>query len=285
MRTWNTVAIIGVGLIGGSIGLALRERGLASRVVGIGRRKDSLEKALARGCVTVITTSIAEGVNQAELVVVCSPVGSIAEHVREACEHCGERCVVTDAGSTKGQIVAQVEAALAERIGDRVAFVGSHPLAGSEQSGPESADGALFKDRVVVITPTKASRSDAVAAVEEFWQSLGARTVQMTPHVHDEALACTSHLPHLVASALAAATPEKLLPLTASGWQDTTRIAAGDAELWRQILLANRDSTLKGLADFETVLNKFRTALETADGALLAELLAEGKRRRDAVGS
>ncbi len=279
MRTWDTVAIVGVGLIGGSIGLALRERKLARRVIGIGRRRESLEKAMARGCVDEISTSIAEGVKLASLVVVCTPVESIAEHVHEAGRHCPQGCLITDAGSTKAEIVG------AARSLKRAQFVGSHPLAGSEKSGSEAASAELFEGRVVVVTETEHSEAAAVGAIEKFWQSLGARVLRMNPENHDAALAHTSHLPHLIASALAAATPEQLLPLTATGWQDTTRIAAGDAELWRQIFLANGASTLKALADFETVLARFRAALESTDGTLLAELLAEGKRRRDAVGN
>jgi len=279
MRTWDTVAIIGVGLIGGSIGLALRERKLARRVIGIGRRRESLEKARARGCVDEITTSIAEGAKQASLIVVCTPVESIAQHVLEASEHCLGGALITDAGSTKAEIVAA-----AENLKE-VRFVGSHPLAGSEKNGCDAASADLFEGRMVVVTGTENSEAEAVDAIEAFWQSLGASVLRMSPDDHDAALACTSHLPHLIASALAAATPEQLLPLTATGWQDTTRIAAGDAELWRQIFLANGASTLKALADFEKVLSRFRAALESADGTLLAELLAEGKRRRDAVGN
>lgn len=285
MHRWDTVAIIGVGLIGGSIGLALAERKLARRIVGIGRRKQSLEKALARGCVTEITTSIAKGVKRADLVVVCTPVEMIAQHVAEAGRHCPEGSLITDAGSTKADWIVRAETSLAERFPGRLPFVGSHPIAGSEKNGPEAASADLFEGRVVVVTETDVTDHDVVDTIEEFWQSLGARVVRMSPEEHDAALARTSHLPHLVASALAAATPEEHLHLTGTGWQDATRIAAGDVDLWRQIFLANKASTLKALADFETVLSDYRAALEAADGAILAELLAEGKRRRDAVGN
>jgi prephenate dehydrogenase len=285
MRTWDTVAIVGVGLIGGSIGLALRERKLARRIIGIGWRHESLTRAQALGCITETTTSTAQGVKQADLVVVCTPVELVAQHVAEVGRHCPEHCVITDVGSTKEQIVAASEVALKSCFPAGMLFVGSHPIAGSERNGPEAASADLFEGRVTVVTATKMSNKTAVTATEEFWKLLGARVVRMSPADHDAALACTSHLPHLAASALAVATPEGLLPLTATGWQDATRIAAGDAELWRQIFLANRGHTLKALADFETVLARFRAALEAADGTLLAELLAEGKRRRDAVGS
>jgi prephenate dehydrogenase len=289
MHRWDTVAIMGVGLIGGSIGLALRERKLARRVVGIGRSEASLARAAACGCISESATSIAQGVAEANVVVVCTPVALIAGQVAEAAACCPPGAVITDAGSTKGEIVAAAEAALLalenqEAIGGR-SFVGSHPIAGGEKAGPEAARADLFVGRVCVVTPTSRTSGAALAEVEEFWQSLGSRLVRLSPEAHDAALARSSHLPHLVASALAAATAVEALPLTGSGWADTTRIAAGDVELWRQIFLSNRAGTLLALADFETVLKEFRSALESSDGNRLAELLAEGKRRRDAVGS
>lgn len=285
MRERQTVAIIGVGLIGGSIGLALRRRKLAGRIVGIGRRRSSLAKALECKCVTETTTSIARGVAEADFVVVCTPVELIAETIAEAARHAPAGAMLTDAGSTKEAVVAKCEAMLIAANLDPSRFVGSHPIAGSEKTGATAAVADLLDGRAVVVTPTTATAATTTSAVEKFWKSLGANVVQMSPAVHDAALARTSHLPHLVASALAAATPESLLPLTGTGWSDTTRVAAGDAELWRQILATNAVPTLKALADFERVLSRLRTALESGDGAELARILAEGKSRRDALGS
>ena len=285
MPKWNTVAIIGVGLIGGSIGLALRQRKLAQHIVGIGRRPATLAAALSQGCVTRTTTSVPEGVAAAQMIVIATPVELIAAYAAEASQHAPAGAILTDVGSTKADIVHSTEAALADLDVDGISFVGSHPLAGSEKTGHEFAKADLFEGKVVVVTPLEGINQNAALSVQSFWESLGARVVRMTPEEHDAALARTSHFPHLVASALAAATPGDLLPLTAGGWLDTTRIAAGDAELWRQILLTNRSHTLKALADFETVLERFRAALEAGDGPTLQELLAEGKTRRDAVGS
>lgn len=279
MNERGTVAILGVGLIGGSIGLALRRRGLAKNVVGIGRRESSLAKALNRGAITEATTDLATGVSQADLVVVCTPVCEIAEHVRSAARHAPPGVLITDAGSTKAAIVAALNGSLSKES----AFVGSHPMAGSEKTGAEHADAELFQDCVTILTPTAHTADEALADTEEFWRSLGARTVRMTPEEHDAAVAAVSHVPHLLASALASATPESLLPLVGGGWCDTTRVAAGDAELWRQIFTENRPHVLQALAEFENSLALFRKALARGDDAELVRLLEEGKRRRDAV--
>jgi prephenate dehydrogenase len=282
MPTWNNVAIIGVGLIGGSIGLALRERSLAAQITGIGRRDASLKAALAHGCVTQTTTDLAAGVRQADLVIVCTPVDSIAYFVQQAAQHCAPNCLLTDAGSTKEQIVRAIEAANLKRP-----YVGSHPIAGSEKNGAEAATADLFNDRVTVVTPTTKTNPATTTTIKDFWQSLGSRVIEMSPADHDALLARTSHLPHLIASTLAAATPadDQTLSLTGAGWADTTRIAAGDPDIWREIFLANRDATWKALADFETLLKTWRDALHSANGPQITALLQEGKRRRDALGS
>lgn len=280
-KKWDKVAIVGVGLIGGSIGMALRKRKLAAEVLGIGRNPASLRVAKELGAVDRTTTDLARGVSKAELIVVCTPVKLIAQQVKEAAAACPEGALITDAGSTKAQIVAALDGSLKRGV----RFIGSHPLAGGEKSGPAEAEAKLFIDRLVVITPTNDSRPDDVAALHEFWTSLGARVRETTPEAHDLALATTSHLPHLLASTLAAATPEDLLSFTATGWADTTRIAAGDPELWTQIFLANRENLLNALGRFESQLEIFKKAVQMKDRELLNTILTEAKRNRDAVGS
>ncbi len=166
-----------------------------------------------------------------------------------------------------------------------VRFVGSHPLAGGEKSGAAEADAKLFDDRLVVLTPTDKAHNGDVSTLRDFWSSLGARVIETSPEAHDQALAATSHLPHLLASALASATPQELLPFTATGWADTTRIAAGDPELWTQIFLANRENLLTSLGRFQAQLSALRQAIQSADRGLLTTILTEAKRNRDAVGS
>jgi prephenate dehydrogenase len=281
MKQYDTVAIVGVGLIGGSIGLALGERNLATEVVGIGRRATSLKAAQSRGAVTRTTTDLEKGVADAELIVVCTPVAQIATDVLNVAKACPDGALITDAGSTKAEIVAAVNGKLKRGV----RFVGSHPLAGSEKNGALHAMGDLFNGRVVVVTPTRKTASADLTAISDFWSALGATVLHMTPADHDRAMAATSHVPHLVASVLAAVTAPADQPLCATGWRDATRIAAGDPELWRQIFLANRTNVLKSLARFEKTLNSFRTAIEREDKSRLERLLSEAKQIRDALGN
>jgi prephenate dehydrogenase len=231
--------------------------------------------------VTATTLDLAKGAAQAQLVIVCTPVGRIVDDVLAAAAASRQGCLITDAGSTKAEIVAGLEG----RLNGKTHFIGSHPLAGSEKNGPGAASAELFVDRTVVITPTKTTRPADLAGLAAFWQSLGANVVSMPAATHDKILAATSHLPHLAASALAAATGEDDLPWVASGWLDTTRVAAGDAELWRQIFESNRPQLLKALAKYEKSLAALRRALERGDQRKLTEILLEAKRKRDAVGS
>jgi prephenate dehydrogenase len=164
-----------------------------------------------------------------------------------------------------------------------VSFVGAHPLAGSEKQGPENADPDLFRDRVVVLTPTAATDPHALARVASFWESLGSRLHRMSPEGHDAALALTSHLPHLVASSLAAVLPPEMARLTATGFRDTTRIASGDPSLWSAIFDENRAEVLRALSAYEAALTEFRRALESGDREELKAMLSKGRLARAAV--
>jgi prephenate dehydrogenase len=281
MKHWDTVAIVGVGLIGGSIGLALRQRKLAAKVVGIGRRPEGLRKALAAGAVDATTQYLAKGVRDADVIVVCTPVESIVQRIYEAASSCPEGALLTDAGSTKASIVSRLE----ESLPPTVAFVGSHPLAGSEKTGCQYARADLFDGRTVVVTPTQATNKSVLWRATNFWSALGASVVVMSPMAHDKSLALTSHLPHLIAAALAGMTSKDDLALTAGGWRDCTRIAAGSAELWTQILSDNRDNISAALRRFEKSLASFRSAIDRGDRRRLETLLRNAKQIRDAVGS
>lgn len=288
MKHWDTVAIVGVGLIGGSIGLDLLAQSgtdqAARRVVGIGRRAESLAAALRIGAVTETSLDLAKGVAEADLVIVCTPVGRIVDDVLAAAKAVRPGTLITDVGSTKRSIVRSLEG----KLPAGVTFVGSHPIAGSEKSGPEAALRGLFQDRVTVVTPSDSDSREsasgeanvAVETIKDFWRSLGSRVVELTPEVHDRALAATSHVPHVVASALAGVTSAEYLDFAAGGWRDTTRIAASDSSLWRQILGDNRAEVVAALELVQTRLEEFRTALESRDDDAVERLLTLGRLRR-----
>jgi prephenate dehydrogenase len=277
----DTLTIVGVGLLGGSVGLAAHARGIVKRVIGVGRDRGRLEAARTAGAIGDIADGLADGVRGADLVVFCTPVDCIAGQVAEAAPYSKSGAILTDVGSTKTNIVA----ALVGRLPAGVVFVGCHPMAGSEKAGVEFARADLFEDRVAIVTPTLSSPPFAVNTLERFWQALGSRVIRMSPEEHDRAVAGTSHVPHAAAAALARALPADLLPLAATGFRDTTRVASGDPELWAAIFRANRPAVLTGLGRFADHLAEFRQLLEADDGPGLVRWLTEGKRTRDALGS
>jgi prephenate dehydrogenase len=279
---FNQLAIVGVGLLGGSVGLAAKARIVAKRIIGVGRTEESLRRAKQRGAIDDYSTSLPEAVLNSDLVVVCTPVDRVADDVVAALLVPQTRAMVTDVGSTKSEIVARIEV---EAAGHASRFVGSHPLAGSEKQGVDYADADLFRQRTVILTPTGNTSLTTTEAIESFWESLGAICKRMTPREHDDVVAITSHLPHAVAAGLAGTTPLSYLAYTAGGFRDTTRIAAGDPELWSAIFEANRDAVLDAVDRLTNQLHRFRSALANQDRSALVHWLAEGKRVRDALGS
>jgi len=275
------VTIVGVGLIGGSIGLALRKRGLAKQIVGVGRRQVSLDRALDCGAIDSATTDLAAGVAEADVVIVATPVASVVDDVCRALAAAPAGVLVTDVGSTKADICT----AVAKNDVASTNFVGSHPLAGDHRSGPEHARADLLDGKTVVVTPTEATPLETTERAKTFWKSLGARVVQMPPEQHDRALATTSHLPHLVASALAASTPEEWLPLAATGWADTTRVAAADPKLWAQIFAQNTPGVVEALDRLIEQLQTTRANLVADDVPQIEKFLHQAKRTRDALGN
>jgi cyclohexadieny/prephenate dehydrogenase len=281
MITKPVLGIVGVGLIGGSIGLAARRSGQFGKILGAGRDSANLERARIHGCVDEGTTELSALGRQADLIVFCTPVDQIAGQILYIADQCKPGTLITDAGSAKAQIVSQVD----NNLPARADFIGSHPLAGSEKRGAEHARADLFDNRLTIVTPTPRTSPNAERRATEFWQQLGSRVTSLAPAKHDQALALTSHLPHLLASALAAILPEEWQELTANGFRDTTRIAAGDPALWTPIFCQNRLEIAAASIRLGERLVEFNKALLTADEATLTRLLAEGKKVRDDLGS
>lgn len=275
-----TLAIVGVGLIGGSIALATRRRSVADRIIGVDHNPKVIDLARRQGLLDQGSSDLVSAVAHADLVVVCTPVDCIAAQVVEAARHCRRGTLLTDVGSTKARIIAQIE----PHLGPQTAFVGSHPLAGSEKQGPLHADADLFANRLVVVTPTPQTDNEALQRCTSFWQALGASVLQLPPHEHDNALALTSHLPHLVAAALAGILPRQWHELTATGFRDTTRLAASNPALWTSIFRMNSNAVLSALDLFIAQLNRFQTAIRSDDAGALLALIEQGKKVKDDLG-
>lgn len=277
---FDQITIIGVGLIGGSVGLAAKARGVARRVIGVDRDAEKLKKAESLRAIDAGTTSIAEGASGASLVVACTPVDRIAEVIVAAFKYAGP-VLYTDAGSVKGGLAEAVEWARP----DGAVYVPAHPLAGAEKNGVEHSRADLFQNRVTILTPHSATDAADVMLVQTFWEGLGSRVIQMNAAEHDHRLAFTSHLPHAAASAVAGITPIDWLALSAGGFRDVTRIASGDPALWAAIFQANREAVLGAIASFTDRLSEFQRLLQASDRAGLERWLSEGKQVRDALGT
>ncbi|HLG31310.1 MAG TPA: prephenate dehydrogenase [Candidatus Brocadiales bacterium] len=282
----GTVAIVGPGLIGGSIALGIKKRMLASRVIGIGHQKTSIEKAFQLGAVDACTLDITEGVRTADIVILATPVNLIVELAQKAIPHMKESAILTDAGSTKSYIVTEIKKSLRKDL----FFVGGHPMAGSEQRGMEWASADLFVGSTCILTPHMSLRAegeaisykDAVEKIATMWKSLGAKVKFLSPEEHDEVIAYVSHLPHFVASSLANVIKEDYWQYAAGGLRDTTRIASSNADLWLSIYRQNRTELINALEAFIDKISTLKAALSDNDDAKILEMLKKGKQIRDA---
>ena len=272
------ITLIGVGLLGGSVGLAAKKLGVAGCITGLVRRSESIDECLAIGAVDEATQDLAEAVEGASLVILCTPVGGMKDMAAQIKPYLSPEAVVTDVGSVKASVVADVEPILPR-------FVGSHPLCGSEKTGAAHADADLFEGATCAVTPTEQSDAEAVAKVNEFWDVLGAKVVNLTPEAHDDIVARTSHLPHVVASALVNAILGKPVAgesdFIGTGFTDTTRLASGSPSMWRDIALTNSEAIQKAINDLQLELSELKNALDAKDGSALENFFKEGKILRD----
>ena len=277
------LAVVGVGLLGGSLALAARAHGLAREIVGVGRDRGRLEAPLRAGAVDRVTTSIAEGVRDADVIVLAATVLANERLLGEVWGAMTPGALVTDVGSTKRGIVSVAERLAAAQPR---AFVGSHPMAGSEQSGFGVARADLFRGATVILTPTDASDPAAVKGVTALWETLGARVSALDPDTHDRVVAAISHLPHVAAWALVDAVGRfepGALAFAARGFRDTTRIAASDPAMWTDILLGNRDAIVASLVAFRGALDDLEGLVTAGDRAGIEALLARLKAQREGL--
>jgi prephenate dehydrogenase len=274
------IAVIGVGLIGGSFALALKQAKQVSHVVGVGRNAANVKTALARGIIDSTAPDPATAARGADLVLVATPVGQfpgVIASLRDA------KALITDAGSTKRDVVAAARKALGRTI-ER--FVPAHPIAGAETSGANAASADLFRSRRVIVTPLRENRRASVEQVESAWKACGARVSRMDPEEHDAVLATVSHLPHVLAYALVhnvakRNNSEQLFSFAAGGFRDFTRIASSHPEMWRDICVANRDRLLQELKSYANELGSIRKLIQKADAAGLEKLFAAARDARN----
>ena len=272
------LAVIGVGLIGGSFALALKAAKAVEHVVGVGRNSANLELARSRGIIDAVAADPASAARHADLVLVAAPVG---QYARIFSALMSTKAVITDGGSTKRDVVATARKALGANL---ARFVPGHPIAGAEKSGAAAADAELFRGRRVVLTPLKETSAEAASVVEEAWKQCGARVSRMDPAEHDAVLATVSHLPHLLAFALVHEVARRgnsaeLFSFAAGGFRDFTRIASSHPEMWRDICVANRDRVLDEVRRFSAKLDQVKALLERP--AELEKLFAEAREARD----
>ncbi len=275
------VTILGVGLIGGAVGIALRRLGMAGEVTGVFRRQVSLDAAIEVGAVDTGTLDVAEGVAGAEIIILGTGVALFGDLLAAARDSLAPGAVVTDIGSTKRGVVETCEAALAGR--DDVHFVGSHPLAGSEKRGPANAPLVRLEGARCAVTRSDSTDAGSLDMVSGLWRALGMEVVVMTPADHDARLAAASHVPHLVAAALTGTVGPDDLAIAASGFRDATRIAAGDPEIWTQIAESNSDEIAPRLRSVAGLLVDMADWMEGGDRAKLVEFLGVAARKRKAM--
>lgn len=267
------IGILGVGLLGGSTALAIRRARPNVHITGLIRRSAQADGLMDLGIVDSASTILADVCRECDVIIVATPVDRLAALVIEAAELTRPDCLITDVGSTKARIVD----AVAEHPQAEAKFVAAHPIAGSEKTGAEHADASLMDDKVIVVTPGPKTPSQLLRRAVEFWQLTGGTIQQMTPSQHDAHLASVSHVPHLV-SALIARLPESdARPLVGSGWQDITRVAAGDPGMWTAICQENRAAILDELERFTSQLSQLRQLLSSEDDEALNAWLAEAK--------
>jgi len=276
------LAVFGVGLIGGSFALALKQAKAVSRVIGVGRSSANLKLALERGIIDSIADP-ATAIRGADVVLVSTPVAQFSKVLEAIAPGLGAQTTVTDGGSTKRDVIVAARKALGRKIAQ---FVPAHPIAGAEKSGAEAASAELFRDRRVVLTPLRENRRGTVEQVESLWKACGARVARMDPEEHDAVLAAVSHLPHVLAFALVHGiakrnNAEQLFSFAAGGFRDFTRIASSHPEMWRDICLANRDRLLQELKSYANELGTIRKLIEKGDGAALEKLFTGARNARN----
>lgn len=271
-NTFEKVCILGLGLIGGSIGLAIKRSNISNQITGYARSNSTLERAIELGLVDSVKDNLKDAVNNSDLVILATPLSTFRELVEEMSPFLKKGCIITDTGSAKLTVIEDLK----DILPNGVEFVPGHPIAGTEESGPDAGFAELFDNRWCILTPTEDNSSNAVDLVKGFWESIGSKVEIMDPMHHDKVLAITSHIPHLIAfnivgtaNNLANVTEKEVVKYSAGGFRDFTRIAASDPKMWSDIFTYNSDAVLEMLDLFSNDLAKLKAAVIKKDSDLL----------------
>lgn len=276
---FKKAVIIGPGLIGGSIGINLRKKKIARTIVGLARRKSTLRKAKKRKAIDKGIFDLKKAVNGADLIIIATPVATIKKILIQLESILQKDCIIFDVGSTKKEIVNHAQRILPAWAN----FIGVHPMAGSEKAGAEFAYAELFQKSICFITKTKKTNRKALKIVENLWRKMGARTIIVSPSVHDRIVAQVSHLPHMVSASLVDFVKKDFLQYAAAGFKDTTRIAAGDPDIWHDISFSNKHALLQSISGFEKKLAAMKKFISKGQDRLLMDMLKRAKCKRDSL--
>ncbi|HIE29214.1 TPA: prephenate dehydrogenase [Candidatus Poribacteria bacterium] len=288
----QNITILGVGLIGGSLGLALRKHNFSGTIMGLGRRLSTLEIALKKGAVDGITLNFAEAIESTDIVVISTPVELIAPMTKQVAKYAKDGCIITDVGSVKRVPVSIIESFLLTSLRSQnvnLHFVGAHPMAGSEKFGASAAQANLFENALCILTPTEKTNLKALEMIKSLWRTVGANVTVMSPTEHDFLIAAASHLPHLTACLLARTVGDiqnsagNALDFTSTGFSDTTRIASGSPDIWKGIFMQNADMLIPLIETLIENLEAFRKTLVEKDEEQLERILTQAKRVRDSI--
>jgi len=279
LKLFRKIAIVGVGLIGGSIGIAARKRRLAGEVIGICRRETSRRKALKFKACDRATLDLARGVRDADLIIIAVPVGKIVDRVLECARHMKKGAIITDVGSSKEYLVREI----CKRTGNRLNFIGSHPMAGSDKTGVLNADGNIFENAPLILTRTKNTKRKALRLLEGFWRILGCRTFILSPKEHDEHISLASYLPHIVSFALSYSQTNSSVKFAGGSLKDTTRVASSDAGIWRDIFLSAGPAAISSIDTFLKNIEKLKKAIAHRDSKEIELFLKKAKEVRKRI--
>ncbi len=276
MKIFKKVAIVGVGLIGGSLALAIKQKKIADEIIGVSRHKKTIELAKNNRIIDCGSQDM-RSIATADLLILAVPVRAILDLAKPISKIVSKDCIVTDVGSTKQEIVAKLDKLFRN-------YLGAHPLAGSEKRGALHATPNLFKNSLCILTPTPKTKALAFRKIKGLWNQVGAKTVSLKPADHDRILAFVSHLPHAVAFSLINSVPGNYLRFSASGLRDTTRIAASDAGIWENIFLSNRNNMVTAIESLEEQLKRLKSAIKKSDQQQINKILRLANQKRESLG-